>query len=447
MQSSGIQMTSGSLWKNLFFFSLPLMFSQVIEVLFNMSDVAVVGKFADYTALGAVGSTTILVTLFTGFMIGLGNGINVRIAHDLGSGNQRAIKASLHSAFVISFITGVLLCLICNLFSRSFLVLLHTKQELIGQAVAYLKIYSLGFPGLAIYNCGNGILSARGETKRPLMYLSIAGALNVLLNLFFVIVCHMAASGVALASMIAQYTSATFIVVHLLRRNDACKLIPSQIRIDRPATRSILILGIPAGIQNSIFAFANLFVQVGVNSFDAVIVSGNAAAANADTLIYNVMAAFYTGCASFIGQNWGAGNKARILKSYLISLFYSFMIGLTLGGLLFFFGRPFLSLFATKAAVISAGMQRIRIMGFTYCISAFMDCTIAASRGIGKGNVPTVIVILGSCVFRVIWIYTVFAYFHTIPSLYLLYLFSWTITGIAEILYFIHSYRRVLKVA
>ncbi len=343
-------MTSGSLWKNLFFFSLPLMFSQVIEVLFNMSDVAVVGKFADYTALGAVGSTTILVTLFTGFMIGLGNGINVRVAHDLGSGNQRAIKASLHSAFVISFITGVLLCLICNLFSRSFLVLLHTKQELIGQAVAYLKIYSLGFPGLAIYNCGNGILSARGETKRPLMYLSIAGVLNVLLNLFFVIVCHMAASGVALASMIAQYTSATFIVVHLLRRNDACQLIPSQIRIDRPATRSILILGIPAGIQNSIFAFANLFVQVGVNSFDAVIVSGNAAAANADTLIYNVMAAFYTGCASFIGQNWGAGNKARILKSYLISLFYSFMIGLTLGGLLFFFGRPFLSLFATKSS-------------------------------------------------------------------------------------------------
>lgn len=183
----------------------------------------------------------------------------------------------------------------------------------------------------------------------------------------------MAASGVALASMIAQYTSATFIVVHLLRRNDACQLIPSQIRIDRPATRSILILGIPAGIQNSIFAFANLFVQVGVNSFDAVIVSGNAAAANADTLIYNVMAAFYTGCASFIGQNWGAGNKARILKSYLISLFYSFMIGLILGGLLFFFGRPFLSLFATKTTVISAGMQRIRIMGFSYCISAFMD--------------------------------------------------------------------------
>ena len=445
MQTSGIQMTSGSLWKNLFFFSLPLMFSQVIEVLFNMSDVAVVGKFADYTALGAVGSTTILVTLFTGFMIGLGNGINVRVAHDLGSGNQRAIKASIHSAFVISFLTGVLLCLICNLFSRSFLVLLHTKQELLNQAVFYLKIYSLGFPGLAIYNCGNGILSARGETKRPLIYLTIAGILNVFLNLFFVIICHMAASGVALASMIAQYTSATLIVAHLLRRKDSCRLIPTFRRIESSSARSILILGIPAGIQNSIFAFANLFVQMGVNSFDAVMVSGNAAAANADTLIYNVMAAFYTGCASFVGQNWGAGNKSRILKSYLISLCYSFFIGLIFGGLLFFFGRPFLSLFATKASVISAGMQRVRIMGFSYCVSAFMDCTIAASRGIGKGSIPPVIVILGSCVFRVIWIYTIFAYFHTIPSLYLLYIFSWTITGCAEILYFIHSYHRVLK--
>lgn len=162
-------------------------------------------------------------------------------------------------------------------------------------------------------------------------------------------------------------------------------------------------------------------------------------------VVFSCTAAFYTGCASFIGQNWGAGNKARILKSYLISLFYSFMIGLILGGLLFFFGRPFLSLFATKTTVISAGMQRIRIMGFSYCISAFMDCTIAASRGIGRGNVPTVIVILGSCVFRVVWIYTVFAHFHTIPALYLLYIFSWTITGCAEILYFVHSYRRVLK--
>ena len=203
------------------------------------------------------------------------------------------------------------------------------------------------------------------------------------------------------------------------------------------------MLGIPAGIQNGIFAIANIFVQVGVNSFDAVMVSGNAAAANADALIFNVMAAFYTGCASFISRNRGAGNKKRMLNSYLVSLFYSFAAGLILGILLLVFGKEFLSLFATKQAVIDAGMERIRIMALSYCISAFMDCSIAASRGIGKSVVPTVVVILGSCVFRIVWIYTVFAHFHTIPSLYLLYFFSWAITSVAEVLYFVFSFRKL----
>jgi Na+-driven multidrug efflux pump len=173
-------------------------------------------------------------------------------------------------------------------------------------------------------------------------------------------------------------------------------------------------------------------------------VSGNAAAANADNLIYNVMFAFYVACSSFMSQNWGAGNKERMKKCYFVALTYSFSAGLILGGSLFFFGRPFLSLFATESAVIAAGMHRIRIMGFSYAFSAFMDCAIAASRGIGKSIAPTFIVIMGSCVFRIIWIYTVFAYFHTIPSLYLLYIFSWGLTAIAETIYFKVSFKKVL---
>ena len=188
---------------------------------------------------------------------------------------------------------------------------------------------------------------------------------------------------------------------------------------------------------------ANLFVQTGINSFDAIMVSGNSAAANADPLIYNVMAAFYTGCSSFMGQNRGAGNKKRMLQSYFISLFYSFTIAAVLGTCLFFFGRQFLSLFATEPAVIDAGMERIRIMGFSYAFSCFMDCSIAASRGIGKSIPPTIIIILGSCVFRVIWFYTVFAHFQTISSLYLLYIFSWGITGFAEVLFFAVSFRKI----
>ena len=410
-------MTSGSLWKNILLFSLPLMGSQVLEVLFNLSDVAVVGRFADYLALGAVGSTTLLVTLFTGILIGMGAGVNVRVAHELGAGNRKGTEETIHTSLLLCAIAGLLVCIICLLFSGQMLAMMNTKPELIDQAVLYMKIYALGMPAMAVYNFGNGVLSARGDTKRPLIYLSIAGVINVLLNLFFVIVCHMAAAGVATASAISLYVSAFLVMSHLL--------------------------GIPTGLQNGIFAIANLFVQAGVNSFDAVMVSGNAAAANADSLIYNVMFAFYTACASFIGQNWGAGNQKRMLKSYGISITYAFISGAILGGLLLIFGRQFLSLFATEPAVIDAGMQRIRIMGFSYAFSCFMDGSIAASRGIGKSIPPTVIVILGSCVFRIIWIYTVFAHFQTISALYLLYIFSWGITGFAETLFFAISFKKI----
>ena len=359
-------MTSGSLWKNILLFSLPLMGSQVLEVLFNLSDVAVVGRFADYMALGAVGSTTLLVTLFTGILIGMGAGVNVRVAHELGAENRKGTEETIHTSLLLCAIAGLLVCVVCLLFSGQMLSMMNTKPELMDQAVLYMKIYALGMPAMAVYNFGNGVLSARGDTKRPLIYLSIAGVINVLLNLFFVIVCHMAAAGVATASAIALYISAALVMIHLLRRKDECRVSLRKLRLHPKACKAVLLLGIPTGLQNGIFAIANLFVQAGVNSFDAVTVSGNAAAANADSLIYNVMFAFYTACASFIGQNWGAGNKKRMLKTYGISLTYAFIAGAILGGLLLVFGPQFLSLFATEPAVIDAGMERIRIMGLQY---------------------------------------------------------------------------------
>lgn len=442
-RGQSIEMTSGSLWKNIFLFSIPLMCSQVLEVMFNLSDVAIVGRFADYKALGSVGSTTLLISLFTGFLIGMGSGVNIRAAHELGAKNRKALERTIHAAFLLCLLIGLIVGGICIFFAEFMLGLLHTKDELMDGAVLYLKIYALGMPGMAVYNFGNGILSARGDTRKPLLYLTIAGILNVILNLFFVIRCHMAAEGVALASMIAQYLSAILVVLNLFRRRDECRFFPSKIRIHKEAARAVLMLGIPAGIQQAIFAIANLFVQTAVNSFDAVMVSGNAAASNADTIIYNVMAAFHTGCASFIGQNMGAGNRKRMIKSYFISTFYSFTAAAILGSILFFYGRQFLGLFASETAVIDAGMQRVKIMAFSYAVSAFMDCTISASRGMGKSIAPTFIVIMGSCVFRVIWVYTVFAHFRTIPSLYLLYFFSWVLTAVAEIIYFIRSFQKL----
>ena len=442
-RGGGITMTEGSLYKNIFAFSVPLIFSQLLQVLFNMADVAVVGKFSGAVALGSVGSTSTLVTLFTGFLIGLGNGVNVRVAQYLGAKREADTRRCVHTALILCTLMGLLITVLCLLLAVPMLALLKTKDDLLPGAVLYFRIYALGMPALGIFNFGNAVLSANGDTRRPLGYLVIAGVLNVLLNLFFVIVCGMAADGVALASVLSQYVSAVLILMHMSRLRDSCRLEAKALRLSAGEVGRLLGLGIPSGIQNAIFAVANLFIQVGVNSFDSAIVSGNSAAVNVDNVIYNVMAAFYTACSTFMGQNWGAGKKDRMIKSYGISLGYSFLIAAVLSALFWLFAEPFLYIFTNEADVVASGIQRMQIMCFSYALSAFMDCTIAACRGLGRSFVPTVIVILGSCVFRVIWVYTIFAHFHTIPSLYLLYPFSWILTAAAEIAYFIHCFRRL----
>ena len=415
-RAGSIQMTEGSLYKNILLFSVPLIFSQLLQVLFNMADVAVVGKFSSATALGSVGSTSTLVTLFTGFLIGLSNGVNVRVAQYLGARQEEDTRNCVHTALILCTLSGVVIAVLCFFLAAPMLELLKTKDDLLPGAVLYFRIYALGMPALGIFNFGNAVLSASGDTKRPLAYLTAAGILNVILNLFFVIVCKMAADGVALASIISQYLSAVLVLLHMTHLTDSCRVEWKLLRLHGGEAGRILGLGIPAGIQHMIFAVANLFIQVGINSFDSTIVSGNSAAVNVDNVIYNVMAAFYTACSTFMGQNWGAGHKERITKSYLISMFYAFAVGSICGGLLLVFGRQFLSLFADKPEVIDAGVDRLRIMAFSYFIAPLMDASIAASRGIGKSIAPTIMVIMGSCVFRVIWIYTVFAYFHTVQG-------------------------------
>ena len=445
-KSQSYSLTEGPLLPAIVRFSIPLMLSNVLQVLFNMSDIAVVGRFAGSQALGAVGSTTILVTLFTGFLIGMGSGVNVVTARYLGARQHRAVSKTVHTSAILLLITGVLLLAFGFLFTPSMLRLLGTKDVLLDGAIRYLRIYLFGMPALAVFNFGNGVLSASGDTKHPLLFLSIAGVLNVLLNLLFVIVFQMAEAGVALASAVSQYVSAGLIVLSLARRPESIGLHRSLLRLDGNKSRQILSISIPSGLQNAIFAIANLFIQAGVNTFDAVMVEGNAAAANADALIYDVMAAVYLACSSFMSQNYGAGHRERVKKSYLLCLGLSFGIAAVMSAVLVIFGRNFLSLFTKDAEVVEAGLTRLKVMGCSYAFSALMDCTIAASRGLGRSMVPTVIVILGSCVFRVIWVFTVFAHFHTILSLYLLYIFSWTITGIAELCYFIHCYREKMLV-
>lgn len=445
MADDSKKMLTGSLWKGILLFSLPLFASNLLQVLFNMTDVAVIGKFSSPEALGAVGSTTILVTLFTGFLIGLGNGINVLIARYLGQRNSKNVHDALHTSFVLSIIMGIILFLLGFFFSKYLLIWLKTKDEFIDGATLYLKIYFIGMPANALYNFGNASYSAKGNTKRPLIFLGISGIFNVGLDLLFVIAFKMSVEGVALASIISQYISAFLLMISLMKENTNIKLIIKDIRLYDGYSHLVLSLGLPSGFQSAIFAIANLFIQSGVNSFDGGVVKGNSAAQNADSITFNVMAAFYTACASYMSQNFGAGNQKRVKQSYLIALVYSFLTGVIMGLFFLTLGRPFLRIFTNEEQVVDAGYERLKIMAFSYTFSAFMDNTIAASRGIGKSFIPTIIVITGSCVFRVIWVYTIFAYFHTITSLYLVYIFSWVITAIFEIAYFLYAYKRELK--
>lgn len=445
MADDSKKMLTGSLWKGILLFSLPLFASNLLQVLFNMTDVAVIWKFSSPEALGAVGSTTILVTLFTGFLIGLGNGINVLIARYLGQRNSKNVHDALHTSFVLSIIMGIILFLLGFFFSKYLLIWLKTKDEFIDGATLYLKIYFIGMPANALYNFGNACYSAKGNTKRPLIFLGISGIFNVGLDLLFVIAFKMSVEGVALASIISQYISAFLLMISLMKENTNIKLIIKDIRLYDGYSHLVLSLGLPSGFQSAIFAIANLFIQSGVNSFDGGVVKGNSAAQNADSITFNVMAAFYTACASYMSQNFGAGNQKRVKQSYLIALVYSFLTGVIMGLFFLTLGRPFLRIFTNEEQVVDAGYERLKIMAFSYTFSAFMDNTIAASRGIGKSFIPTIIVITGSCVFRVIWVYTIFAYFHTITSLYLVYIFSWVITAIFEIAYFLYAYKRELK--
>ena len=440
-----MNLLNGSLFKNIFVFSLPLILSNLLQVFFTMADSSIVGIYSGPSALGSVGSASTLVMLFTGLLIGMGSGVNVLVAKYIGQNNKYRLNQMVLTGFIITLIFGFFVMLAGLFIVRPLLEILNTKDELIDGSVRYLTIYLCGMPGLALYNYGNGVFSAMGNTRKPVIYLSIAGALNIALNFLFVVGFKMSVAGVAIASICAHYTAASLLMISLSRSKDICALRFTDLKVNKSLTIELLRIGIPSGIQYALFSVSNLFIQSAVNSFDATIVEGNAAAANADHLIYDVMSAFYVACASFMSQNYGANNKKRVLHSYLISLLYSFGLGLILSTLLFIFGREFLGLFTKDNFVIDAGMRRIRILCFAYSLSAFMDCAIAASRGLGRTLIPTALVFLGSGLFRIIWIFTVFKYYNTFESLFMLYLFSYVITGTLETLYFIYIYKGAFK--
>ena len=440
-QTKELDMVNGPLARKILIYSIPLMFSNLLQVFFNMTDVAVVGKFAGARALGS----TIIIPLTTGILLGMGGGVNAVTALHMGAEDYQRVHKTVHTSVILCFIAGLLLLVAGLAFSKPLLEVMNTKPELIDGATAYLMIYLCGSPALALYNFGNGVLSAVGDTKRPLIYLSISGIINIVLNLFFVIVCRLGVVGVALASIISQYISAFLILKFLFGCGRDYGLYIRNIGIDSHIAARVLKIGLPAAVQYSLFAVANLYIQSAVNSFDHVVVEGNSAAANADNIVYDMMAAFYTACTSFIAQNLGARKRDRIRKAYLVTQMYSFLIGAVLGALLVVFRTQFLSLLTSDPDVLHYGSIRLGIMGCSYFISAFMDNAAAGARGLGRSVIPTIIVIMGSVVFRIVWVCTIFASIHTLMSLYLVYASAWAFTSIIGTVYFIIIYRKTLR--
>ena len=447
MSSSAKSLTEGPLAKQIFLVSLPLALSNLLQVLFNMSDVAVVGRFAGSTALGSVGSTSIFVTLFTGFLIGLSNGINVLVARFYGARHADDVEKTVHSALLVSLAAGVLLLLIGLLGSPALLHLLNTKEDLYPGAVLYLRVYFLGMPALALYNYGNAIFSAIGETKKPLYYLCIAGVLNILLNLFFVIVCHLDVVGVALASAISQCVSAFLVLRALTRVQDCYALDFHKVALDPATTQRILALGLPAGFQGILFSLSNVVIQSSVNTFGEVIMAGNSAAANIEQFVYVSMNAMYQATISFTSQNYGAGNYHRIRKIMIRAQGCVLVVGLVLGNAATLAGRVLLSIYTTSPPVIEAGLVRMGIVCTTYALCGMMDVMVGGLRGIGYSIMPMLVSLVGACGLRLLWIATIFQLpqFHTIQTIYWSYPISWAITFGVHVICFLWAMKKVKR--
>ena len=441
-------MTEGPLVRNILLYTYPIILTSLLQMLFNTADLIVVGQFCGGASVGAVGATSSLTNLLTNFFIGFSVGSGVSTAHTVGAGAKERTKKTVHSAFAIAIVCGVLMTAVGLLASGKILVLMGTPDEVVDLSALYMKIYFSGAIAVLVYNFGAAILRAIGETKKPLVYLTAAGAANVVLNIFFVTVFHMDVAGVALATILSQVLAAVLVVVELMRRKDACRLIIGEIRFYKNETQKILMMGLPTGLQSSLFSISNVLIQSGINSFGIAAVSGNSAASSIENLTYVSMNAFQQTSMNFTGQNVGANNYARVRKVFSSCLTLVAVCGIILGSLITLFGRPILSLYVgNDAAAISAGMQKLIFVNLPYFICGLMEVTTGVLRGMGYAMAPMLTAITGVCLFRIAWQLTVFELpgMHTLGGLFMSYPISWLTVGIANLIIYLVLIKKIEK--
>ena len=446
-----MDMVHGPLAGKILLFARPLMFSSILQLLFNAADVVVVGRYAGEAALAAVGSTSSLINLLVTLFVGFSVGTNVVVARDLGAGRPEQVRAGVHTAVAIALISGVLLTVLGLAAARPLLVWTASTPDVIDLATLYLRIYFCGMPVNMLYNFGAAILRAQGDTRRPLYFLAIAGVTNVALNLLFVIAFQMSVAGVALATIISQAVSAFLVLGCLMRDQGPLHLDMKKLCIDKRIMIQIMRVGLPAGFQGIVFSLSNVVIQSSINSFGSTaIIAGSAASANIEGFVYVAMNAFYQTDLTFTSQNYGAGECGRVDRSLILCQAYVVAAGLLLGVLAAVFGHPLAAIYAPgKEEVISHAILRLKYICIPYFLCGVMDVMVGVLRGLGHSIVPMIVSMVGACGVRLLWVATIFQTYHTPQMLYLSYPVSWLITGGVHVAFFLavrkHAYRECAR--
>ncbi|MBD5414183.1 MAG: MATE family efflux transporter [Treponema sp.] len=448
MKTREINMTKGAIFPKLVAFSVPLVLSSVLQLFFNAADIIVVGRFAGEASLAAVGSTSSLINLLTNLFIGLSIGTNVVAANYYGANHKKNVSHTVHTAMLLSVYSGVLLSVVGVFGAKYILRAMQAPEEVLTLATSYLKVYFAGITATMIYNFGSALLRSKGDTQRPLVILFLAGVINVILNLFFVVALKMNVKGVALATVISQSVAAILIVRILATENDDFHLSLRDLSMNRDIFIRIIKIGIPAGFQGMMFSFSNVIIQSTINTFGSIVIAGNSAGINIEGFVYTSMNGFSQGTLTFCSQNLGSGNKERIKKAVVLSQLIVILVGSALGGAVVLFSHSLLSIFSSNEDVIQAGMLRLKFVCSTYALCGMMDCMGNAVRGIGHSMLPMIITLLGACGLRLLWIAVLFQIpaYHSLHTIFFGYPLSWLVTWIAHTLAFVILFRRIKPV-
>ena len=442
-----IDMTSGSVLKKMLLFSFPLMGSSILQLLFNAADIIVIGRFAGDNSLAAVGATASLINLLVNLFVGLAIGANVLTARYYGAKRDADISQTVHTSIALSIVCGAGLAVIGILISNPILAMMGTPDEVLPLSTIYMQIYFAGMPAMMIYNFGSAVLRAKGDTARPLMYLAIAGVLNVGLNMFFVISLKMDVAGVAAATSISQCLSAFLVLRCLSREPDAFKLERKLLKIHGHKLKIILQIGLPAGFQGVLFALSNVIIQSSINSYGKYVMAGSAASSNLENFTYFAMNAFYQAAISFTSQNVGAGKYERVKKILICAVSCAAVTGITIGNLTYLFGTPLLGIYSKSALVVQEGLKRMLYICIPYFLCGVMDAMTGMIRGLGYAILPMIVSLLGACVLRIIWILTVcqLPAFHHVEFVYASYPVTWAITTTAHIICYVIITKKIKK--